>query len=443
MIVIMGSGSARSAETSPRPGLTKTCFQEVDPENLSAKLLQDARSLLYGGNFLAALRQYQRTAEIDSMSVEAFEGLGLAYRYLGDETKSYRACRRALRLDSLALVANWNMGELLWPWRGAQLGQVDSDEERLAASFACLERAAANQHPMGAHANMSMCIAAIATGRRDQFVANMKYLRARDYYPPLVLACQRRLLESLDLNSVLVVGGDVDFLATACLQVVDSVRPDISLVPASLVSYPDFVLNLKEWFRFPLTMSRFELEHPSLNSPENADRSANPSEKVVENIVAASIKDGRTVYLMDGACGYVQDKYYAQLELEGTFFRITDDSTASGRVNLEKLGKYLAGLSFLDSTSVWNDWCSNISPITSRLDYYFSMYAHYLGVLGLENLSSGNDSSATLHLEHAVRLYDRLSLEGPIQSLLNRWRFYRPNDEDADKVDEERKKNTI
>ncbi len=442
-IVLAGPATVFTAEPLTQSGLNKACFQEFAPEALVSALLLDARSLLYGGNFLAALRQYQRAIESDSTSVEAFEGLSLAYRYLGDETKSYRACRRALRLDSLAVAANWNMGELLWPWRRAELGEVDSDEERLAASFAYLERAASDKRPMGAHANMSMCIAAVATGQKDRLINNLRALRERNYYPPLILACQRQLLNSLEMNAVLVVGGDVDFLATICLQLVDSVRPDVSIVPASMVGYADFVLNLREWFHFPLTLTRFELEHPTLGVPGEPDQPSNPSEKVLENIVAASIADGRVVCLQDGASNYVQDRYFARLELHGSYFRVTSDSTALGRVNSEQMEEYLSGLSFLDTASIWSEWCGNISPITSRLDYFFSSYAHYLGVLGIEKLSRGEDSGATVYLQHAIQLYDRVSLEGPIQSLLRQWRYYRPNDAGAERVNKERNEGSI
>src|SRR5262245_9799436 len=134
---------AEAAETAAfrRWGVT----QRLNLDSRTETLLARAYALVYARDFGTAAQCYEIALPEHPDCAEAFTGLSFARRYQSDDAGAFQAARAALKLDSLSFGANWNFGELLWPWRGAELPDSLSDSERVALSIRHLQRALSSQ----------------------------------------------------------------------------------------------------------------------------------------------------------------------------------------------------------------------------------------------------------------------------------------------------------
>jgi hypothetical protein len=394
------------------------------------QLLSEAYVLLYHHDYTEAENHYRRALALDSNCVEAYAGLSFVFRYMSDDTRAFRACREALRLDSTALPALWNYGELVWPWRGTELGLIDSPVERVRTSLVYLGRAAGINHPASAHANMSMGIAWLSMQDIEKAREQYHILAEKRYYPEVALDFARNILGSAEPNAIIFAGGDVDFMAPLCLQMVDSLRPDVSIVGISILGYPELAKCFRDFLGVPITLSDYELAQLQPEYDQQQEKVIYPQAVIARNIVENAQAQGRPVYFSIFVSENDYQEYADYLTMEGLLYRM-DGSATRVPVDFARMLDNMTNKYRLPDQPQRVAWKSNLSPITNNAERFYEYYALLYVVLARNYLENRQDLAAAEFFDKAFAIYDFTNNRAAIEELVTAWLEAWPEDNEA------------
>ncbi|MFQ5649805.1 MAG: hypothetical protein ACE5IY_07675 [bacterium] len=375
------------------------------------KLLDKAYGLLYDENeFSKARAYYSFVLDMEPNNAEANLGLSFANRYLGYNEQALEACAKAIALDSLAPAAQWNYGELLWPWRGVTLDEALTDKERIRLSIRYFNRATSSGRPTSKHAHISLWTAYMALCQPDKMHEQMLEMKRRDYFPQPVLDFAYNLLIGLDQNAILITNGDMDTYPTICMQEAFGVRPDVLIINQSLIGLPLVVrCMLRE---FDMTLPD---EYPV------GDQSMPAGDEVLNNVIESARKQNRSVYFAITIAKDLLKLHESDLTLEGVVFKF-DDVSARGRIDIAKLEENMTQTYRLAIPGALSDWSSNLSPTTRNVESAF-LYNYILlnAILAGHHAEQGETQMAVSYYKEIIKLYSLLDNDEGMINILRQW----------------------
>jgi tetratricopeptide (TPR) repeat protein len=420
-----------SFEKSPaykRWGITKPSTDET-----IEKLLADAYILLYNREFEKAKTFYLRVLDKDSNCVEGHVGLSFVYRYTQDDTRSFKECKKALELDSLALAAQWNYGELLWPWRGTTLDVSIPDSERIKMSLYHLKKAAGMNHPASTHAHISLWTAYMALQEVKEARFELREMKRKNYFPKVVLDFAHNLLISAEHNGIIFTNGDMDTYAPFCLQEATKLRQDVSIVNLSLLNTPRFVKCLRDSFGVPISYTDFGLEliEPKMDWEKN--KVVSVQDILVKNIIENAHYKNRPVYFAITVSEENRAEHENNLSLEGVVYRV-DRGTTKTPVNIEKLIQNMTQNYTIEEIPKTVEWSSNLSPATKDVSGFLNNYAYLYVIIANHYSEQGEVTKASVCYEKAFSIYNYFKDKSRMKALLELWLREIPDDVKAKKL---------
>jgi tetratricopeptide (TPR) repeat protein len=411
-----------------RWGITKPSADEA-----IEKLLAEAYVLLYNRDFDKAKTIYLQVLDLDSNCVEGHVGLSFVYRYTYDDTRSFRECEKALELDSLALAALWNYGELLWPWRGTTLNDSIPDSERIRMSIYYLEKAANINHPASAHPHISLWTAYMALKEVDKARLQLREMKRKNYFPEAVLDFAHDLLISTELNGIIFTNGDMDTYAPFCLQEAFKFRQDVSIVNLSLLNTPCFAKCLRDSFKVPISYTNFGLEQLAPKVDWENNKIVRVQDILVRNIIENAHYENRPVYFAITVSKENLQEYDENLSLEGLVYRV-DKGATKVPVNIDKLTENMTQSYKIEEISKTIEWSSNLSPTTRNVSGLLLNYSYLYAIMANHYSQQDRVTEAVDCYKRAFNILNYFKQESAMKALLEQWLWVKPEDVEAKRL---------
>lgn len=430
-LFLITAGCEHQSEKSPafkRWGITKPSTDET-----IEKLLAEAYILLYNREFEKAKTIYLRVLDLDSNCVEGHIGLSFVYRYTQDDTRSFKECKKALELDSLALAAQWNYGELLWPWRGTSLNDSIPGSERIRMSIYHLEKAANMNHPASTHAHISLWTAYMALQEVNKARLQLREMKRKNYFPKVVLDFAHNLLMSAEPNGIIFTNGDMDTYPPFCLQEATKLRQDVKIVNLSLLNTACFAKCLRDSFGVPISYTDFGLDLlvPKVDWENN--KIVRVQDILVRNIIENAIYENRPVYFAITVAKENYEEYENNLSLEGLVYRLNRTATKSP-VNIDKLIKNMTQNYTIEEFPKIEEWSSNLSPTTRDFSNLLYWYPYLYAIMASHYSEQGKVTEAAVCYKKAFGILNYFKEKSLMKALLEQWLRVKPDDVEAKRL---------
>ena len=379
--------------------------------------------LLYSMSFEVARTIYEQILDDCPTCTDAHIGLSMAYRYLGSDQDAFRHARIAVGLDSLATVALWNCGELLWPWRGQEYADYPIIFDRLSDSRDLLERAAATDHPGAAHALISLWTYYSATRQPQRARAQLQDMARRGYFPKVVLHQAHNYLVGLDSNAVLLTIGDMDTYPLAYLQEVEKFRTDVSIVNVGMLGMGEYAKGIRDYGQAPITLSDAEIDSRVFGG------------EILENLLQNAEAQERPIY-STGKIPWIEGAY--SLVNEGMVNRLTTESAAQS-IDMDRLEYNFDSLYRpVEQLLPPVEWDANLSPITRPLNNFYVYYAQLCTRLAEHLLDREEVNRCAVYCRKAHAILSHFKRDDATMFVLRLWHEALPQDNEPTRLWEAR-----
>jgi tetratricopeptide (TPR) repeat protein len=422
-----GCGGQPKGPAYDRFGITK-------PVKAAEPALAKAYTALYDLKFETARDTYARLVKDLADCAEAHLGLSMTLRYMRDQDRAVVEAKKALELDPDAVGAQLDYADLLAPYRGAQLPESLSKDERVKASTELLLKAAASPHPLSAYAHTQLWVNYLADGDLAEARAQLDELGRREYFPPLLVEMAHNLLVSAEPDAIIFTNGDNDTYPLLVLQAHKGFRRDVTVVNLSLLNLVPVAKLWRDSMNVPISWdeAKFAAFQPRYDSALR--RPLLQSDLLVADIIANAPARNRPVYFATTVVPAVWQQYRSRLVLEGLVWRVAGSGEPGDSLDLDRTVKNL-GQFQLDALGKPQPWPANLSPLTRNVSWLNINYMALYGQLAERFERRGDKEQALDYCRRMYRLADATGNKDWKKMAVQYWLRIRPDDKEAQDLD--------
>ncbi len=425
---VLAPGIVCSPAKTDTPAYQRWGITRPTADAWAEEKLADAYRLLYGLEFDRARELYAEVAQRFPNSAEAHLGLSMALRYLGDRRETFVESQKAYELDPDAAGVLCNHADLLASYRGIELPEPLTGEERNRLSNELDARAARLRHPLNAYPHTQLWANHMGGGRLDEARAQLVELGRKGYFPAVLDELAHNMLVALEPDAILFTNGDNDTYPLYVLQEHGDFRRDVAVVNLSLLNLPVVAGMMRDSFDVPISLPDEVLAVlQPLEKPDG--RTKLPADLIVDNIISNARKDGRPVYFAT-TCYYDRWADHAdEMTLEGLVYRVREPGAPK-----EDLGRIIENMTAvyrLDSVIAPVTWPANLSPITRTTSGLGVNYAALYDVMADHYIETQNADSAALCLREVARITHHDGRDDLALDALDEWLGLDPDNAEA------------
>jgi hypothetical protein len=212
----------------------------------------------------------------------------------------------------------------------------------------------------------------VSAGWLTEARLEMKFLGENGYFPPMLLDFGRNLVVGLPPDAILFTYGDTDTEPLLCLQATEGLRPDVTVVKLSVLTFPKTMAAMRDSLRLPLSLSNQELGEMLVQHDAARGTPEMRLAPILDNIITNALKQNRPVCFAATVSPGIMGDWKDHLVKEGMFMRVvpasTGDSIDVPRV-LENVGAWR--MATAGQKVEWPDCMSPLLRQTSGLNLFY------------------------------------------------------------------------
>lgn len=384
-------------------------------------------SLLYEKEYSEAMAYYRKALERKPRCVDAYIGLGIAYRYHYQDSLAQAGefFAKAYNLEPSYPRALYHYGYSLVPEMGMLPKNVPEEIMRDSAVY-YMEKAVAEDDSL-CTPYLLLWTVYISLNEYDKADEQVKALYDKEFFPPVMLDYAYNLMVGADSGAVVFSNGDMDTYPLLALQQGQGFRPDIRVVNLSLLNVKWYARYIRDWLGVPVVFSDKQIDSLPLYTFEDGN-AVMLSDMLVDHIVQNA--GDVPVYFLGTVSPSKVRSYSGYTIYEGFLYRLSDEPTDM-QIDTARLLDNINNLYRMRLPDSFPLWSNNDSPITR--DYTWIPVRYTVLYLEAVNMYLANDEydSAKTCIRRAFDIAQSHCDEDVIDPVVNTWLIVEPDNPEA------------